>query len=270
MTKLEELELFMERIQDLIDSKYIVAEVKIAGVLKSIAASNTLLALFKNCLDDFNYEFAKKRYLVKSKYLSGDKGEFILPPNTRDLLAFIFTILYEIDAGTIMLGQFINKYFFEDGSYSSGYSAFVTAMIKPFKNSVKMLMESVIDGKLQDPVDALNEVLDKKNKEKEEAEKAERKEKDLLRKAYGSSIKKIKEELSKNKLDIKNSKIKVVVKNDLNLVVDMLANAIECEDRDAVEYAFVAYKYIAKAHKRLFRKSLSIISKELKIIINAI
>ena len=50
----------------------------------------------------------------------------------------------------------------------------------------------------------------------------------------------------------------------------MLANALDCEDRDAVEYAFVAYKYIAKAHKRLFKKSFAIISDELKVIINGL
>ena len=30
--------------------------------------------------------------------------------------------------------------------------------------------------------------------------------------------------------------------------VDMLANVIESDDKDAIEYAFVAYKYVAKAY----------------------
>ena len=67
MTKREELDLFMERAQDLINAKFIVAEVKIAGLLKSIAASDTLLALFKNCLKDFDYEKAKKDLFSKEQ-----------------------------------------------------------------------------------------------------------------------------------------------------------------------------------------------------------
>ncbi len=270
MTKREELDLFMERAQDLINAKFIVAEVKIAGLLKSIAASDTLLALFKNCLKDFDYEKAKKTYLVKNKYLPGDKGEFVLPSNARDLLAFIFTVLFEIDSQKITLGEFINKYFFEDGSYSSGYSAFVTAMIKPFKNSVKMLMESVMDGKLQDPVEAFIEQEKISEEQRAEEEKAQRKEKDLMKKSYGASVRKIKSALLDNKQKINDSKLKVVVKNDLLLIVSMLANAIDSEDKDAITYAFVAYKYACKAHKLLLRKGKRVVVKEVKSVLNGI
>lgn len=270
MTKREELDLFMERAQDLINSKFIVADVKIAGLLKAIATSNTLLALFKNCLSDFDFEQAKTKYLVKSKYLSGDKGEFVLPTNARDLLAFVFTVLFKVDSGEIVLSQFINKYFFEDGSYSSGYSAFLTAMVKPFKNSIKMLMENVIDGKLQDPVDAFNEEEVIRAKKREEAEKAEKKEKEILRKAYGASIKKIKSRLLKDKQRVNDSKKKVVIKNQLVLVIDSLINAVESDDKDAIRYAFIAYKYVAKAHRVLFHKSVNEIKKELKNIVHGI
>ena len=70
MTKREELNLFIKRIDEFIDGKYILADVKIINILKVIAGSETLLALFKNCLTDFDYSEAKKTYLVKSKYLS--------------------------------------------------------------------------------------------------------------------------------------------------------------------------------------------------------
>ena len=269
MTKTEELELFLERADELINSKYILADIKIVGLLKAIAASDTLIAIFKNCLDGFDYDKAQKKYLVKSQY-SSDKGEFVLPPNSRELLAFIFNVLVDIDAKRIDLGEFVNKYFFEDGSYSSGYSAFITAMVKPFKNSVKVLMESVIDGKLQDPVEALTEEENRKAKEKAEEEKSIQKEKDLMRKTYFGSVKKIKAMLLEDKKNIKASKLKVVVKKDVILLIDMLANVIESEDKDAIEYAFVAYKYAAKTHRWLLRGRVHKIAKEIKIISNAI
>ena len=68
MTKKEELELFLERADEFINSKYILADVKIINLLKSIAQSETLLAIFKNCLTDFDYQQAKKKYLVKSMW----------------------------------------------------------------------------------------------------------------------------------------------------------------------------------------------------------
>jgi hypothetical protein len=101
LTKREELEIFLERCDEFIDSKYILADVKLASLLKSIASSDTLLALFQNCLNGFDYYGAQKRYLVKNPHVTSDKGEFVLPPNSRELLAFIFTTLVEIDGKRI-------------------------------------------------------------------------------------------------------------------------------------------------------------------------
>lgn len=270
MTKREELDVFLEKADELIDGKYILADVKIAGVLRAIAASDTLMALFKNCLTDFDINEAKKKYLVKSQFLSSDKGEFVLPPNSRELLAFVLCILVDIDAKNISLSEFINKYFFEDGSFSSGYEAFVTAMIKPFRNSVKVLMESVLEGKLQDPLEALSEEEAKKLKQKEEEETAAKKEKDLGKKSYAASVRAIKAILLEDKQKIKASKKKVVVKNDIILVIDMLANAIESEEKDAVEYAFVAYKFMTKAYPFAFFGRTRKISKLIRSVLNGL
>ena len=169
MDKTEELNTFLARADELIESKYIVADIKIVNLLKSIASSETLLAIFKNCLTDFDFEDAKKKYLVKSEYLSSEKGEFILPDSSREILAFIFCVLMAIDAKEIELSDFIKKYFYEDGSYSAGFATFVNAMIKPFRNTVKSITESVIEGKIQDPIEALSE--EEERRKREEAER---------------------------------------------------------------------------------------------------
>ena len=270
MTKREELDVFLERAEELIDSKYILADVKIAGLLKAIAASDTLMALFKNCLTDFDYQLAKKKYLVKSKYLSADKGEFVLPPNSRELLAFILCVLVDIDSKALDLSEFINKYFFEDGSFSSGYELFVTSMIKPFKNSVKVLMEGVIEGKLQDPVEAVVEEEKRRAEKQAEEEKAAQKEQVIGKKVYATSVRNAKEILLSDKQKIKASKKKVVVKNAIILVIDMLANVIESEDKDAIEYAFISYKYMAKAHPIAFFGRVYKLSKLIRSILNGI
>ncbi len=248
MTKREELDLFLERADDLIGGKYILADIKIVNLLKAIAVSDTLLALFKNCLDGFDYELAKKKYLVSSQYLSADKGEFVLPPNSRELLAFIFNLLIDLDAKRIVLGEFLERYFYEDGSCFSGYIAFINTVIKPFKNTIKMIMESVIDGRLEDPVEALVEEEKKKQAEQEAEEKQKQIEKELSEKTYGESVKKIKQALLSDKTKLKNKKLSEDDKNEICLVIDMLANVIDSPDKDAIEYAFIAYKYVTKAH----------------------
>ncbi len=268
MTKTDELNLFLEKVDDFINGKYILADIKIVNILKVIASSDTLLALFRNCLTDFDFNQAKKKYLVKSQYTSNDKGEFILPPNSRELLAFVFNILVDIDGKRINFAEFISRYFYEDGSFSAGYSAFINSMIKPFRNSVKMLMESVIDGKLQDPVEALMEEEQKRAKESEEKQKQLKKEKELSEKSYGESIKAIRAILLKDKTKIKGKNYPEEKKSEILLVIDMLANVVESNDKDAIEYAFVAYKYVAKAYKFTFFNRIKKVQKYLKDIIN--
>ncbi len=252
LTKQEELALFTEKADDFIASSYILADIKIMGLLKAIAQSETLLAVFKNCLTDFDYAAAQRKYLVKSKYLSEDKGEFVLPPTQRELLAFVFNILVDTDAKRIDLAAFINKYFYEDGSFSAGYAAFIGEMIKPFCNAVKSIMESVIDGSLQDPADALREEEERKVKEKELAEKEKEREKNMLEKSYGKSLKEIKRLLLLDKMNIKKTRMSEEEKREALLLTDMFGSVLDGADKDAIDYAFTAYKYLTKAHTMLF------------------
>ncbi len=270
MTKKEELDLFLERAQEFIDSKYILADVKIIGVLKAIANSETLIAIFKYCLTDFDRESAENKYLVKSPYLSADKGEFVLPASSKELLAFTFTLLMDIDSKRIELSSFLNKYFYIDGSFTSGYDAFINSMIKPFVKAVKTLMDSVLEGKLQDPIEALCELENQKAKQQAEEEERLEKDKELAKKVYGENIKSIKEILLSDKQKIKEKKMSEEKSEEMLLIIDMLANAITSEDRDAIIYAYVAYKFMAKSHKFLFFGRAKKIFKLLKGVLDGI
>ena len=268
MDRNAELDLFLERADELIDSKYIIADVKIVGLLKAIAASDTLIAVFKNCLSGFDYMAAQKKYFVKSKYLAEGKGEFVLPPSSRELLAFIFNVLLDIDAKRIDFAQFLNKYFYEDGSCSAGYAAFLNSMIKPFRNSVKMLMESVIEGKLQDPVEALTEEEERKTRLAQEEAEQKRIDKELSEKAYGESVKALRAILLEDKTKVKNSRLKEDVKEELTLIIDVFADALDADDKDGIAYSFIAYKYMVKAEKFFFFGRVKKVEKYLKDVLN--
>lgn len=252
MTRQEELDLFLVKVDELIESKYIIADIKVVNLLKAIAQADTLIAIFKNCLADFDYENACKKYLVKSPYLAENKGEFVLPQSSKDLLAFVFNILMDIDAKNIDLGDFLNKYFYVDGSYSSGYSDFITKMIKPFRGTVKLLMESVIEGKVQDPVEAICEQEKKRAEQEAIAKEKQQKEEELSKKTYYEKVQKIKDILLQDKTKVKESKLSDDDKEEIILIIDMLANVIESNDKEAMIYAYISYKYMTKSHCILF------------------
>jgi len=243
----------------MINSKYILADIKIVNLLKAIAASDTLIAVFKNCLENFDYEKAKKTYLVKSPYLSAEKGEFVMPESSAELLAFVFNILVDIDAKRIDLTSFLDKYFYVDGSSYSAYAAFINSMIKPFRNTVKVIVESVIDGKIADPL-----AEDKKEEQKPVKTEKEPEKKQEVKPVSKTSTKKIKDCLLIDKTNVKNSRLKEQVKNELITVIDLFANVLDSEDKDAIEYAFITYKYVAKAHRWLFKGRIKKVEKLLK------
>lgn len=269
MDKREELDAFLGRADEFLDSKYILADVKIVNLLKSIAASETLLAIFKNCLADFDYEKAKKKYLVVSPLSSG-KGEFVPPTAPGEFLAFVFNIFMDIDSKEINFGEFLDKYFYVDGSSYSGYNAFLESVVKPFRQTVKTLMEEVIGGKLQDPVVALSEEDARREKEKAEKEKQAKKEAELSKQSSVESLKSLRSILVVDKKKVKESKLDGVEKHDLLLVIDMLASVVEGKDVDAMEYAFIAYRYACKAHKMLFLGRVKKVAKLLGEVINGL
>ena len=99
-----------------------------------------------------------------------------------------------------------------------------------------------------------------------------RQEKDaqIAKKSYGEAVKTIKDILLKDKQKVKNKKFDEDKKEEMLLVIDMLANALTSEDRDAIIYAFVAYKFMSQAHWLLFFNRVNKIFKLLKDVLNAI
>ena len=178
--------------------------------------------------------------------------------------------MIDIDANRIDFNQLLSKYFYVDGSCSAAYDAFTSAMIKPFVNIVKMLMEGVIDGTVEDPIDALNEEEGRKAKEQEEKELTEKREKDLLTKAYGRSLKALREILTADIQKVKESKLKDQAKEETLLVVEMLLGVLDGDDRDSIEYAFIAYKNVAKANPFMFFGRASKVGKLVKDVLNGI
>lgn len=252
LTKREELDLFILRADELIECQYILADVKIVNLLKAIAQSDTLLAVFKNCLDGFSFDEGKKKYLLDSKFQSENRGEFVLPTNNRELLALIFNLLVKIDSKEIDFSNFLTRYFSEDGSYSGSFSAFINAVIKPFKGAVLGIMESVLEGTLQDPVEAFIEAENRKEQLRKEQEEKEQKERELLQRESGENIKKIKELLLADKTKVREKKFSKEKEDEIILIIDTLANVVELNDKDSIHYAFLAYKYMTKSFPMLF------------------
>lgn len=136
------LENFLNKCDELINAKFILAGAKISELLGSIALSKPLFKLFEKVLDEFNYAKFKEANLVQSKD-NTNRGVIILPDSAKDKIALIFCLLMDIETGKIEFGKFLQKYFYTDGSYFESFYAFSNSIIKPFKSIVKAAAEEI-------------------------------------------------------------------------------------------------------------------------------
>lgn len=64
----EQIDLFLRRCDELMQSKFIIADTKIGELLQAIAASDLLYAFFRDITKDFDYPAAKSKYMNYAPY----------------------------------------------------------------------------------------------------------------------------------------------------------------------------------------------------------
>lgn len=115
---------FLQACESLRNCKYVIAEQKIAAVLKSIADNKQLYSMFSVSLYGFNYK------LVFSECVNS--GNFSLPDDAKKAIALVFRILLDIDDGKISLQNFLEAYFYSV-SINESYARFCLEVIAPFE-----------------------------------------------------------------------------------------------------------------------------------------
>ncbi len=139
---------FIDTCTEIIEGKYTAADEKISEALAAIAASRDLTQLFTAVTQDFDYPAAKLRYLRPA--VRGARGAAYLPADRSELLAYVFCLFAEIDAGTILLNDFLLRYFYVDGSYTAGFTLFAERVVRPFRDIVRDCFPAVCSGSAED------------------------------------------------------------------------------------------------------------------------
>ena len=143
--KPEDVASFKSAADELIGSKFILAEKRISELLKTIAENPGLLALFKTALQGYNYsvEFNKSRTASKGKVM------LVLPKNQARKIAYIFCLLMEFDTKKRNLKQFLDEYYYMPQPNAS-FTAWAKDMITVFKDVTEYLYLNGIETLLDD------------------------------------------------------------------------------------------------------------------------
>ena len=143
-TSAQQINRFIEACEKLMNEKYLVADTRIVEVLRSIAESRALTDLFSAATERFDYPAAKKMYLRFPASPTSSHGKAFLPKDRGELLAFVFCLLVDIDAGRIKFDDFLLRYFYEDGSYTASFAMFSDRMLRPFRDIVKECFPDIV------------------------------------------------------------------------------------------------------------------------------
>lgn len=126
---LEEIKTFTDACEKMASSKFIMIDKRIGDVLKSIAQTELVFDVVKECMINFNFEREWRTATSKVGYL--------LPPEeSHRFIAFVFAILNLIDDKKISASDFLSKYFSKTETEAGPYSDFCQMLVIKFKNLV--------------------------------------------------------------------------------------------------------------------------------------
>lgn len=130
-----QLQRFFVSCDEIVRGSYMQAEPHIAETLRAIADCPALVKLFTVVTEGYDFPAAKAAYLRTPK--SGAGIAALLPAERSEVLAYVFCLLVELDAGTMKFNEFLLRYFHVDGSYTASYTVFAERIIRPFRDIVR-------------------------------------------------------------------------------------------------------------------------------------
>lgn len=120
---------FITACDELRSCKYILAENKIAALLKAIADNKQLYSMFAASLYNFDYQATFDECVMGNC--------FSLPSEPQKVVALVFRILVDLDSGKMLLQNFLEAYFYGE-SINDAYARFGLEIIAPFETYCRL------------------------------------------------------------------------------------------------------------------------------------
>ena len=211
---------FEKCVNEMINGKFILADVKISNILKSIAQSKELYNFLAECLLGFDFD---KEFDKSCTNVSG----FRMPDEPYKRIALVFVFLVNVDSKKIIFYDFINKYFRTDVA-GGEYAQFAKIVLTPFKND--MVAHFDLEGK-----NAVEEVVEEDNTTEEVN-------------ISGELIKCLND--MQNIIDI-NLRIKDYKKEEMTIYMKALAEGIKIRNKRIVSALATAFDRVVRKEKTL-------------------
>lgn len=121
---------FLSACDELINGKFILAEVKIIKILNLIADCEPLYRYIQECMIDFNFEREYSKAEVKNRF---NNNHFIAPQEVNKLVALVYSLFVGFENKQIDFYSFVNNNFVTLNE-GAEYDLFVNTLVVPFRN----------------------------------------------------------------------------------------------------------------------------------------
>lgn len=243
----QSIENFKARMDELVNSKYILADNKVSEVLKTISDSTLLYEIFEHVTENFDYDTFKN---VCFSFDENGKGSFTLPKKDEDVLAFCFLLLMELDSKRIDLLELCSFCFSSTEGKQASFNLFATKLLIPFQLITEKVAYKLINYDVSE--DVVDDSILKSEEKPEEKESEVSLEPTITVKAQ-IVVMKMRDEINGLKATDKKPGEEY---EEAVFVLDELEEFIKAKNPEGITLAFTALKYLCKAVKK-FRLDLN-------------
>lgn len=156
---------FINACNELVNGKFILADIKISKILKSISESTGVYNLIEEHM--INYDFDTE---FESCVVVDGTGlqRFVLPKEEEKIIPLVFCLLVEIDSKRISFNDFIKAQFPYANNQNEEYDLFAKTIVIPFRNAIADYFNidvKELEKQSEEQEDTTRNVIDEKLKE---------------------------------------------------------------------------------------------------------
>lgn len=132
MNNIQDLKYFNNACDEFVLGKYILADMKISSILKLVAENEKLKNIVNNCLQDYDFTAEFKKHSTSND----DRCYLSIPVDDKEIIAFVYNLLFGFQSKKINFYEFITRYYAEDTANEKTFIEFARSVILPFKTAI--------------------------------------------------------------------------------------------------------------------------------------
>lgn len=230
LTREQSIANFVSNMDELTTSNFILVDKKISILLKGVSCSKLFMELFNHCTENYDYLGQKSKCFIKGGAFGS--GRCVMPTDGKDVIAFVFLLLFEIDSHRQDFISLLDAYFREE-NVGESFRRFAKEVLIPFKKEV---------------VYAVNQLISQKPTFDTEKVSVTKVEKSVLPDDKADYIKAL---LNRSKAVILQYRMEDQLKAELLALYDDFSENLYGKSNYRIKMSFLGYKYSTLYHRKL-------------------